>query len=248
VIVYLRQALWESEGTSSGGAQPGSERISAMGAPVKYRIEDYLTAVFLDIETTGINPVSSELTVIALYQEETEKRARLYVNNLHGAVETLCHIERRAQEYGYNSITVCPLEQFAEHAEFLSRVATYNGEQFDLPFIAHHLPQVRSVFRTWQHLDIYTHVAIPLRDLGLLRTPNLKLKTLMAYLRVPRHPSVAGLHGEDAVRLWSHWKHLYDSEALTALGVYALEDVRCTRLLLQRLIDTRQGSPWDSVS
>lgn len=213
-----------------------------------YQLEDYLDAAFLDIETTGIHPASSELTLIALYQEDEEgKKARLYVNDLHGAAETLCHIEKKAQEYGYDSITICPLEQFAEHAEFLSRVATYNGEQFDLPFIAHHLPQVRRLFRAWQHLDIYIHVAMPLRDLGLLRTPNLKLKTLINHLRVPRHPSVQKMRGEDAVRLWNQWKHLYNSEALTTLGVYALEDVRCTRLLLQRLIDVRRGAPWESL-
>ncbi len=213
-----------------------------------HQIEDYLEAVFLDIETTGINPAYSELTLIALYQEDhTGKKARLYVNDLHDAAETLRHIERKAQEYGYDSITVCPLEQFAQHAEFLSRIATYNGEQFDLPFIAYHLPQVRSLFTTWQHLDIYTQVAMPLRDMGLLRTPNLKLKTLFSHLHVPRHPSVQMMRGEDAVRLWNQWRYLYNSEALTTLGIYALEDVRCTRLLLQRLIDVRHGSPWDSV-
>ena len=210
-------------------------------------IEDYLNAVFLDIETTGINPATSELTLIALYQEDEGKQARLYVNNLHDAVEILRLLEAKAQEYGYDSIAVCPLEQFAEHAELLSRVATYNGEQFDLPFIAHHLPQVRPVFRRWQHLDIYTQVAMPLRDLGLLRTPNLKLKTLLSHLRVPRHPSITAMRGEDAVRLWNHWKHLFNSEALTELGIYALEDVRCTRGLLQRLIDVQRGSVWDGL-
>jgi uncharacterized protein YprB with RNaseH-like and TPR domain len=215
---------------------------------VTLRLEDYLDAVFLDIETTGINPASSELTLIALYQEDdTGKKARLYVNDLHDAAETLRHIEKKAQEYAYDSINVCPLEQFAQHAEFLSRIATYNGEQFDLPFIAHHLPQVRGLWRMWQHLDIYVQVAMPLRDIGLLRTPNLKLKTLFSHLRVPRHPSVQMMRGEDAVWLWNQWRHLYNSEALTMLGIYALADVRCTRLLLQRLIDVRRGSLWDSV-
>jgi len=215
---------------------------------VTRQLEDYLEAVFLDTETTGINPAYSDLTLIALYQEDhTGKKARLYVNDLHDAAETLRHIERKAQEYGYDTITVCPLEQFPQHAEFLSRITTYNGEQFDLPFIAYHLPQVRPLFRTWQHLDIYTQVAMPLRDIGLLRTPNLKLKTLFSHLRVPRHPSVQMMRGEDAVRLWNQWRYLYNSEALTALGIYALEDVRCTRLLLQRLIDVRRGLPWDSV-
>ena len=212
------------------------------------QLEDYLEAVFLDTETTGINPAYSDLTLIALYQEDhTGKKARLYVNDLHDAAETLRHIERKAQEYGYDTITVCPLEQFPQHAEFLSRIATYNGTQFDLPFIAHHLPQVRGLWRTWQHLDIYVQVAMPLRDIGLLRTPNLKLKTLFSHLRVPRHPTVQVMRGEDAVRLWNQWRYLYNSEALTALGIYALEDVRCTRLLLQQLIDVRRGLPWDSV-
>jgi len=53
---------------------------------VTLRLEDYLEAVFLDIETTGINPAYSDLTLIALYQEDhTGKKARLYVNDLHDA-------------------------------------------------------------------------------------------------------------------------------------------------------------------
>lgn len=208
--------------------------------------EDYLDAVFLDIETTGIDPAYSELTLIALYQQDTENRARLYVNDLHGAVETLHHLEAKAQEYGYDSLSVFSLEQFVEHAQPITRIATYNGVQFDLPFIIYHLPQVRQVIRTWQHLDIYIHVAQPLRDLRVLRTPNLKMKTLLAHLRVPRHPSVTQMYGAEAVQLWNEWKHLYNSDALTTLGIYALEDVRCTRLLLERLIQIRRDSLRDS--
>lgn len=211
-----------------------------------YQPEDYLDAVFLDIETTGIDPAYSELTLIALYQEDVEKRAKLYVKDLHGAVETLHHLEARAQEYGYDSICVFPLEQFDEHAKSITRIATFNGVQFDLPFIIYHLPQMYGVIRTWQHLDIYIHVAQPLRDLRVLRTPNLKMKTLLAYLQVPRHPSVARMHGAEAVQLWNEWKHLYNSQALTTLSLYALEDVRCTRLLLERLIQIRRDSFRDS--
>lgn len=208
------------------------------------QLEDYLSAVFLDIETTGINPAFSELTLIALYQEDEQKRARLYVNDLHGAAETLRHLEAKAPKYGYDSLVVSPLEEFAQHAEFITKVATYNGEQFDLPFIAYHIPKVRPMYRNWSHLDIYIHVAMPLRDRGILRTSNLKLKTLLTHLHVPRHPNISDMRGEDAVRLWNRWKHLYDSEALANLAVYALEDVRCTRLLLQRLIEVQHGSPF----
>ncbi|MDW8103477.1 MAG: ribonuclease H-like domain-containing protein [Armatimonadota bacterium] len=204
-------------------------------------INDYLGAVFLDIETTGIDPRYSELTLIALYEEREGKRASLYVNNLHGAVEILAPLVSWAQQYGYEQMSIHPLEQFVEHAPLLHRVATYNGGRFDLPFIAHHLPQVREVIKRWWHLDIYTQVALPLRDLGVLRTPNLQLKTLFTYLRIPRLSDVTCMRGDDAVRLWNHWKHLYDSEALRTLCLYALEDVRGTRLLLERLIDLRQG-------
>ncbi len=204
-------------------------------------LEEFLDAVFLDIETTGIDPRYSELTLIALYEQDVEKRARLYVNDLHDAAETLRRLEHRAEQLGFDRLTVCPLGKFPEHAPFLSRIVTYNGIQFDLPFLAYHLPGVRDAMREWEHLDIYVHVAMPLRDRRLLRTPNLKLKTLFGYLQVPRHPSVNQMRGEDAVRLWNHWKHLYDSEALTSLCVYALEDVRCTRLLLERLIAVQRG-------
>lgn len=205
-------------------------------------MEDFLQAAFLDIETTGIEPARSELTLIAVYQEADVKQATLYVNNLHDAVETLAPLVARAQQHGYERLAVYPLEQFVEHAPLLQRVATYNGTKFDLPFIAHHLPQVRQVLQAWRHLDIYTQVAIPLRKQGVLRAPNLQLKTLFAHLRVPRLYDVDSLRGEDAVRLWNHWKHLYDSEALRTLCLYALEDVRGTRLLLQKLIDLRRSS------
>ncbi len=205
------------------------------------RLEDYLSAVFLDIETTGIDPRYSDLTLIALYQEEEEKRARLYVNDLNGAVETLQYLDQKASEFGYDSINVCPLETFVEDAPLLTRVATFNGKQFDVPFIVHHLPAVGEAVRSWQHLDIYVQVAMPLRDRWILRTSNLKLKTLFQHLRIPRHPSVKQLRGEDAVALWRRWQYRYDSEALSTLALYALEDVRCTRLLLEKLIELRQG-------
>lgn len=205
-------------------------------------LRDFLDGAFLDIETTGIQPASSELTLIALYQQTQEPQAVLYVNDLHGAVDTLTALVMRAQEYGYEHLAIYPLEQFAEHAPLLSRVATYNGTRFDLPFLAHHLPQVRGALQRWKHLDIYTQVAMPLRDLGVLRTPNLQLKTLLAHLRLTRREDIADMRGEDAVRLWNHWKHLYDSESLRTLCLYALEDVRSTRELLQRLIDLQHGS------
>lgn len=209
-----------------------------------YKLSDYLGAVFLDIETTGILPIRSELTIIALYQQTDQKLATLYINDLHSAAETLRHLEEDADHYGYDCIEVFPLERFVERASQLTLVATFNGEHFDLPFIAHHLPKVRHSYAKWNHLDVYAQVALPLRDLGVLRTPNLKLKTLLRYLKVPRHPEVARMHGADAVRLWQQWRYLFDSSALTSLAIYALEDVRCTRLLFERLVELVQECPW----
>lgn len=211
---------------------------------MKLQPADFLNAVFLDIETTGISPAHSELTCIALYRQHDAKEAILYLNDLHGATETLRPLQDQAEQYGYDLLQIYPLPLFAEQAAQITRVVTYNGTRFDLPFIAYHLPQVGQAMHTWQHLDLYTQIALPLRDLGKLNSPNLQLKTLLARLQIPRHPEVARMRGEDAVRLWNHWKYLYDSQALTALSLYALEDARCTRMLLQRLLAIQEGDAW----
>ncbi|MFH1612580.1 MAG: ribonuclease H-like domain-containing protein [bacterium] len=70
------------------------------------------TIAYLDIETTGLSPFSSDLTVIGLYIEN---------KNEHKIIQLI-----------ENEISAEKLLKIIENVEV---IYTYNGEKFDLPFI-----------------------------------------------------------------------------------------------------------------
>lgn len=69
-----------------------------------------MTSIYLDIETTSLEPQDGELTVLGFYVEEENALIQLYGRDLHQG-NLLRHFTRRATMY------------------------TFNGERFDLPYI-----------------------------------------------------------------------------------------------------------------
>jgi len=143
------------------------------------------STVFLDIETTGLGQPGDEITVIGLYDG---CRARVFVR-------------------GFN------LAEFGEALRPYRLLVTYNGAQFDLPFIRRTMPEV---ILPRAHLDL----RFPLARLGYRGG----LKGIEQQLGLQRDPRIAGLDGYDAVLLWR--AHLGgDEEALSRLIAYNLADV-----------------------
>jgi hypothetical protein len=140
---------------------------------------------YLDIETTGLSIGRSAITVVGVYDG---RRERSYVRGVN--LSDLPHALARAR-----------------------LLVTYNGAQFDVPFLRRAFPRLR--------LDqIHVDLRYPLRRIGL----GGGLKAIEREVGIERSDETAGLSGADAVRLW-HTYEAGDDGALDLLLDYNMADV-----------------------
>jgi uncharacterized protein YprB with RNaseH-like and TPR domain len=145
---------------------------------------------YLDIETTGLSPFGSKITVIGIGLDAGEALdfTQLYDSELTS-------------------------ERLLASLEGASRLFTYNGARFDLPFInsclgvnlAERVEHQDLMFDCWRN--------------GLYGG----LKGVEKQLGIPRR--LAGMSGWDAVLLWQRYEREGDLEALETLLQYNREDV-----------------------
>jgi uncharacterized protein YprB with RNaseH-like and TPR domain len=142
-------------------------------------------ALFLDVETTGLSGAYDDVTLIgALGNGELA----LFVNGIN-------------------------LDLFPAYIEQFALLVTFNGSQFDVPFLRAHFPSARL---DQAHIDL----RFVLASLGYKGG----LKVIENALSLHRDPAIQGVDGFEAVRLW----HLYrrgDKAALEKLILYNLTDV-----------------------
>jgi uncharacterized protein len=140
--------------------------------------------LFLDIETTGFTAANNDVTLIATL---TNRRLALFVNGVN-------------------------LADFPSHVAQYPLLVTFNGSQFDLPFLRTHFPAAR-----WDrsHIDIRSLLA----SLGYKGG----LKVVEGTLGIRRDPSIQDVTGLDAARLWYQYR-LGDDAALQLLALYNLTD------------------------
>lgn len=86
-----------------------------------------MSSVYLDIETTSLEPKDGELTVLGFYVEEEDLKVQLFGEDLHPG-ELLRHFSPSRTIY------------------------TYNGERFDLPYI--HAKLGVNLARICRHVDL----------------------------------------------------------------------------------------------
>ncbi len=153
-------------------------------------------AAFFDIETTGLTPCRDPITVIGLYDR---KRYRAFV----------CGQD---------------LEEFPEVASHYPLLVSFNGAQFDMPFLQR---EFRS-FRPLAHIDI----RFPLARLGYKGG----LKKIEQAIGLKRPKNVSNLTGWDAVQLWEEHKR-GKTDALKTLIAYNRCDVENLALLADFTIE-----------
>jgi uncharacterized protein YprB with RNaseH-like and TPR domain len=149
-------------------------------------------ALFLDIETTGLSASYDDVTVIGTFGRG---RPALFINGIN-------------------------LHEFPAYVARFPLLITFNGSQFDLPFLRTHFPQARL---DQAHIDL----RFVLGSLGYRGG----LKAVERNLDVARPATIQDVDGFEAVRLW----HLYrrgDRRALERLLLYNLADtVNMVRLV-----------------
>ncbi len=142
-------------------------------------------ALFLDIETTGLSGEYDDVTVIGAL----------------GNGELALFIK------GIN------LEQFPTYIAQFPLLVSFNGSQFDVPFLRTHFPQARL---DQSHIDL----RFVLGSLGYKGG----LKVVETRLGLHRDPAIQGVDGFEAVRLWHRYRR-GDRNALERLILYNLTDV-----------------------
>ena len=123
-------------------------------------------ALFLDIETTGLAPGYDQITLIGAL---CNGKLALFINGIN-------------------------LEQFPAYVEHFPLLVTFNGSQFDVPFLRAHFPDARL---NQAHIDLRFVMA----SLGYKGG----LKVVEKGLGLRRDPAIQDVDGFEAVRLW----HLY---------------------------------------
>ena len=156
---------------------------------------------YLDIETTGLSPSYSHITVVGIH--------------ICSGDDTI-FIQLVGREITAESIL--------EALKGVSRIYTYNGSGFDIPFIYYRLGM--NLAELFEHHDLmhdcwrnnlYGGFKAVERQLGIDR----RLKEVNGY---------------EAVRLWWRYVNDYDEDALTMLLEYNKEDVINLKTLKERLL------------
>jgi uncharacterized protein YprB with RNaseH-like and TPR domain len=161
-------------------------------------------ALFLDIETTGLSPAYNEVTVIGALGGG---RLALFVGGVN-------------------------LDQFPAYVAGFPLLVTFNGSQFDVPFLRAHFPQARL---DQAHIDL----RFVLASLGYRGG----LKAVERSLGLARDATIEGVDGFEAVWLWHRWRR-GDRKALRKLLLYNLTDV----VNLVELVETAIGLKYPQLA
>jgi uncharacterized protein YprB with RNaseH-like and TPR domain len=165
----------------------------------------------VDIETTGLTPGYDQITVIGLVDRN---RQRVFV-----AGKPMPGDE--------------PLERFPAALKDYDLIVTFNGENFDLPFIDRHFKEA-GLRIDQPHLDLL----ILARALGI----SGGLKDIEKQVGISRGGDIAGMRGNEAITLWGAWKN-GDAAAYKKITTYCKAD--CANLW--DLAEVLYGRRWAKV-
>ncbi len=153
---------------------------------------DFRNTAFLDIETTGLSHYSSQITVIGLFDG---KESQFFIS-------------------GKN------LEDFRDEIAKYSTIISFNGRQFDIPFIASKFPDIG--FDQF-HIDLRYDMA----RLGYRGG----LKSIEKQLGLSRDEGIREVDGFEAVRLWRKYQR-GEKSALATLIEYNKADIENLKTLM----------------
>ncbi len=154
---------------------------------------------FVDIETTGLSKWSDEITLLGIYDGE---ESHIFING-----QNLPHAKDKLKEFDI--------------------IVTFNGKQFDLPFIE----QYFSHSYDFIHLDL----RYMLKELGYQGG----LKLIEKQLGITRGDNLQDIDGFEAVNLWRRYKR-GNQKALETLVEYNKQDIVSLKTLLEHYLENKQ--------
>jgi len=171
----------------------------ALPAKEHWRLSNLGKIGFVDIETTGLNKWSDQMTVLGIYDGVN---AEIYVQG-----KDLQKAKDRLKEFDI--------------------VVTFNGKQFDIPFIEHHF----SIKYNFIHLDL----RYMLKELGYQGG----LKLIEKEIGIRRDSNIQSIDGFEAVSLWYQYKR-GNQKALHTLIEYNKQDVVSLKTLLEYYLENKK--------
>ncbi len=154
---------------------------------------------FVDIETTGLSKWSDQITVLGIYDGTS---AHVYVQG-----KDLIKAKDKLKEFDI--------------------IVTFNGKQFDLPFIEHYFSE--------QYDFIHLDLRYMLKELGYQGG----LKLIERQLGINRASTIQNVDGFEAVNLWYRYKR-GNIEALNQLVEYNKQDIVSLKFLLEHYLERKQ--------
>ncbi|MBI5346930.1 MAG: ribonuclease H-like domain-containing protein [Chlamydiae bacterium] len=164
-----------------------------------WRLWEFGKIGFVDIETTGLDKFYDAITVIGIYDGSS---SHLFVKDKN-------------------------LDKAKEKLREFDILVTFNGKQFDLPFIERHF------FCKYEavHLDL----RYMFKEIGFQGG----LKSIEAQVGIERDSEVKGIDGFEAVNLWHRYRK-GNEEALQKLLKYNEHDIVNLKTLLDYYIRKKQ--------
>mgnify|MGYP001270398769 CR=1 FL=1 len=167
--------------------------------------------IFFDIETTGLSRKYSHIYMIGIGKIENEsyKITQFFA-------ETVLE-ERKV------------IETFLTSIPEYSRLITYNGDRFDLPFVAEKNEQFQNMLNNGfiSSFDIYKAIK-PLKS--LLKLPALKQKNIEVFLGINREDK---FDGGKLIKVYEEYQKRPDDENEHLLIIHNREDVYGMLMLLK---------------
>ena len=160
--------------------------------------------LFIDIETTGFSPKTSDLYLIgvAYFQGRNPHVCQFFAENASQEKDILTGFIDLAKNFKY--------------------VIHFNGNRFDIPFLQNKIEKygMPDPFKVIKSFDVYKMIAPYKNQLGL---PDCKQKTIELYLGINREDKY---DGGKLIQIYKDYAQSKDTELLHLLLLHNCEDVK----------------------
>lgn len=164
---------------------------------------EHKNVCIFDIETTGLNRNVDKVILIGY----------MYLENSKPIIKQIF-----AENYEEEKIL---LETFYEDLKKFNLLITYNGRNFDIPFLEARLNKhnLKPFIYQKDHIDIYQHIKTFKNHLNL---SNYKLKSIESFLGIKRQDTISG---KESVQLYETYRKSMEKTLLDKILLHNYEDI-----------------------